>query len=170
MAEYTFNTPNGQEIPREQLAAYVNTGEKGTPVWSPMGRHVESSNAEYDWSEDVKQDILGNTYGEMKTPKITQDFDPWPLDGGDVAQKHFWELAVVKHDAQALKNQDLLIVHTYANFAERYDGSMVVVKNFGGDGGSTVGMSTTVTYGGTRTIGTATVSNGKVTFTPEDGE
>lgn len=170
MAEYTFTTPAGQTVARELLIAYLNVSENATPEWAAVGKRVEDSSEEYDWSTESKKDILGDTYGTMKKPIITQSFEPCELDSGDKAQLKIWELAVVKQDAQALANMDMLIVHTYAGFAERYESCMVEVTGLGGEGGGSTGMPMNVTYGGTRTIGTATVSEGKVTFTPESGE
>lgn len=173
MADYTFNTTPGQTVARELLIAYLNTGTNSEPVWSPIGKRVEDSSAEYDWGEETKQDILGRTWGTMKKPVITQTFDPCELDAGDDAQKKIWDLAVVKQDAQALANMDMLIVHLYAGtantavFAERYESCMIKPSGLGGEGGGNIGMPIDVTYGGKRTVGTAAVSNGTVTFTPE---
>lgn len=174
MADYTFNTTSGQTVARELLIAYLNTGTNSEPKWSPIGKRVEDSSAEYDWSDETKQDILGSTWGTMKKPVITQTFDPCELDAGDEAQKKIWDLAVVKQDAQALANMDMLIVHLYAGtantavFAERYESCMVKPSSLGGEGGGNIGMPIDVTYGGKRTVGTAAVSNGTVTFTPEN--
>lgn len=173
MADYTFNTTPGQTVGRELLIAYLNTGTNSSPTWSPIGKRVEDSSAEYDWSDETKQDILGSSWGTMKKPIITQTFDPCELDAGDDAQKKIWDLAVVQQDAQALANMDMLIVHLYAGtantavFAERYESCMIKPSSLGGEGGGNIGMPIDVTYGGKRTIGTAAVSNGTVTFTPE---
>lgn len=173
MADYTFNTKPGQTVARELLIAYLNTGTNEVPVWSPVGKRVEDSSAEYDWSDETKQDILGSTWGTMKKPIITQTFDPCELDAGDEAQKKIWNLAVVQQDAQSLANMDMLIVHLYAGtantavFAERYESCMIKPSSLGGEGGGNIGMPIDVTYGGKRTIGKAAVSNGTVTFTPE---
>ena len=170
--DLTFNTPSGQTIARELLIAYLNTGTAAAPVWSPLGKRVEDSSTELDWETDVTRDILGATYGVMKKPKITQTFEPCNLDGGDLAQLKIWNLAVRDQDNQALAAQDMLIVHFYAGesatpFAERYASCMIEVTGLGGEGGGSVGMPITVTYGGTRSTGTATrdSSTGVVTFT-----
>ena len=173
MADYTFNTTPGQTVARELLIAYLNTGTNSEPTWSPIGKRVEDSSAEYDWGEETKQDIMGSTWGTMKKPVITQTFDPWELDAGDEAQKKIWDLAIVRQDTQTLANMDMLIVHLYAGtaktavFAERYESCMVKPSGLGGEGGGNIGMPIDVTYGGKRTVGTAAVSNGTVTFTPE---
>nr|DAT52138.1 MAG TPA: hypothetical protein [Caudoviricetes sp.] len=173
MADLEFSTTSGQTIARELLIAYLNTGTTSAPVWSAIGKRVEDSTAEMDWSQESKQDILGNTFTTMKKPTITQTFDPIPLDAGDAAAVKLWNLAVKDHDAQALSNQDMLIAHFYAtsnqaNFAERYSGCAVAVTSIGGDGGGDLNIATEITYGGDRTLGTVTKgAGGAVTFTAD---
>lgn len=175
MAEpITFNTPEGQTIGRELLISYLNTGTSSAPVWSAIGKRVEESTAEMDWSQESKQDILGNTFTDMKKPVISQTFDPLPLDAGDAAAMKMWNLSVKDHDAQALANQDMLIAHFYANngeanWAERYSSCAIAVTSIGGDGGGTLNIASEITYGGERTLGKVTKSDGTVTFTA-DGE
>lgn len=177
--ELTFNTPAGQTVAREMLIAYLNVadapGAAETPEWAPIGKRVEDSSEEMDWGEETKKDIFGNTYTTLKKPTITQTFDPCELDAEDKAQQKIWNLAVKDQDAQALASQDMLIVHLYAGtadtamFAERYAACSLKPSSLGGEGGGSIGMPIDVTYGGTRTTGTAAISAGKVTFTA-DGE
>lgn len=174
MADLTFNTTAGETIARELMIAYLNTGESGTPVWSPIGKRVEDSSEEMDWGEETKQDILGQTYTTLKKPTITQSFEPCELDAGDAAQEKIWNLAVKDQNAQALANMDMLIVHFYAGaadtavFAERYSACAVKPSGLGGEGGGNIGMPVDVTYGGVRTTGTASASGGTVTFTADE--
>lgn len=168
MDDLTFNTTPGQVVARKLLILYLNTGTTEKPVWSPLGKRVEDSSMEYDWKEESKRDILGNTWITADAPIISQSFDPCELDGADVAQAYIWNKAIKDQDAAAVCNMDLLVVHAYAGtantgvFAERYPSSMV--KNSGLGGGSNVGMPIDVTFGGVRSIGTATVADGTVTF------
>ena len=172
MADMTFNTAAGVTIAREMMIAYLNTGSSNSPEWTAIGKRVTDSSAEYDWSKDSSQDILGNTYSTMKKPVITQSFDPLPLEN-EAAVVKLWNMAIKDQDAQALAAQDMLIVHLYAGtastavFAERYAACSIEVASIGGEGGGNVGMPIDVTYGGTRTIGTAAIgTGGAVTFTP----
>lgn len=173
MADLEFNTAPGQTVDRELLIAYLNTGTTSAPVWSPLGSRVTDSSMEYDWQEESNKDILGTTRTTMKKPIITQTFDPCDLDAGDAAVLKIWNLAVKEQNVSALTNQDVLIVHLYAGtkdtaaFAERYSACMVKPSSLGGEGGGFVGMPMDVTYGGTRTVGTAAVSAGTVTFTAD---
>lgn len=173
MADLTFNTDPGKTVQRELLIAYLNTGTSSTPVWSPLGKRVSDSSMEMDWSEDTLQDILGSTYTTLKKPTITQTFEPGELDGGDAAQVKIWNLAVKDQDYTALAAQDVLIVHFYAGtastpFAERYSACAIRPSSLGGEGGGTVGMPVDITYGGTRTVGTASKdgTTGAISFTP----
>lgn len=173
MEDLEFNTTSGQTVDRELLIAYLNTGTTTVPVWSPLGTRVTDSSMEYDWQEESNKDILGTTRTTMKKPIITQTFDPCDLDAGDTAVVKIWNLAVREQNAAALANQDMLIVHLYAGtkdtaaFAERYNACMVKPSSLGGEGGGFVGIPLDVTYGGTRTVGTAAVSGGTVTFTAD---
>lgn len=171
MAAQKFNTPQNQTIAREKLALYMNTGDSAeTPVWSPVGIRVADSSMELDWQRDSSKDIMGNSYSSMKKPTITQSFDPWPLTNGDAAQQRVWDKAIYEQDPQALANMDMLVVHLYAGtaetavFAERYDACAVEVTSLGGEGGGDMAMPITVTFGGKRTVGTAKVDSGTVTF------
>lgn len=173
MADLTFNTTAGQTIDRELVIAYLNTGTSQSPTWSPLGKRVEDSSASYDWSEESIRDILGNTWNSMKKPIVTQAFDPSDLDADDAAIVKIWNLGVKDHDARALAAQDMLIVHFYAGtastpFAERYSSCMIIPTELGGEGGGNITMPINVTYGGTRTVGTASKDSttGAISFTP----
>lgn len=172
MAEaLTFNTPSGNPVARKMLIAFLNVATESpeeSPVWAPLGVRVEDSSQEYDWGEESLTDILGDTRTTYKAPVITQTFDPWTLDASDKAQLKVWNQSIRDQDTGAMANNDMLIVHKYAGtantavFAERY--SSCAVKPSGLGGSATVDMPIDVTYGGTRTVGTASISGGTVTF------
>ena len=111
MPEFTVNTPAGQTVQRKWFRAYGNSGTYDSPKWNVIGKRVEDSSTEMDWSEESKQDILGNTWATMKTPIVSQGFDPCEIDSGDEYQAKLLQLAIIDQDAQALSNQDLLLVH-----------------------------------------------------------
>lgn len=150
----------GQPVERRQYLVYGNAGTYESPKWNVMGKRVESSSAEEDWSEESITDILGDTYPSMKAPITTQSFDSCPIDPGDEYQAKLVQLYVVERNAPALVSQDLLRVHAYLTtdgneyaFAERFPSSMVKPTGLGGDGGGDLTMPVDVTFGGTREIG-----------------
>ena len=169
MADMNFNTKEGATVARKLLILYLNTGTSEAPVWSVIGKRVEDSSMEYDWGDETKTDILGDTYTELKTPTITQTFDPCELDAGDKAQLRLWNQSIKDHDVAAMSNNDVLVVHAYTGeaesgaFAERYMSSTVRPTSLGGS--SNIGMPIDVTFGGKRQTGTATSTGGTVTFT-----
>lgn len=169
MADPTINTTAGQTVARELMVLFLNTGTSSAPVWSAIGKRVTDSSVEQDWSTNSEQDILGNTYASAKKPILTQNFDPYKIDAGDKALEKLIQLAVVEQNAQALCNQDCLIVHKYlgsatAPFAERYPSSMVIITSIGGEGGGDIEVAVEATFGGERATGTYNVSQGS--FTP----
>lgn len=172
MAEIRFNTPAGQTVDRALLILYLNTGTANEPVWSPIGKRVEESSMEFDWGVSSKTDIFGDTYTTGKKATRTQTFDPCELDSADAAQHKIWQTAIVDDDVNALMNMDCLLVHLYAGesgaaFAERFPSTSILPTGLGGEGGGNIGMPIDVTLGGTRAKGTAAVSGGTVTFTPD---
>lgn len=177
MPDLTFNTPAGQTIGRHMLLLCLDTssGSSSSPVWSPIGSRVPDSSEEMDWSKETNTDILNRTRTTLKKPVITQTFDPLPLDAGDPAVVKLWNLAVKEQNYAALAAQKVLIVHRYAGtagtamFAEQYDGTAFETTGLGGEGGGNLSMPITVTPGGTRTTGTASIdeSTGAITFTPD---
>lgn len=173
MEDLNFNTQPGVTVAREMLVCYLNTGTSEAPTWSPVGKRVEDSSIELDWATETKVDIFGDTYTTGKKATKTQSFDPWELDASDDAQKKIWNIAVKDNDVNQLLNQDMLLVHFYAGensnaaFAERYESCAVLPTGLGGAGGGSVGMPIDVTFGGKRTVGTASNAGGTIKFTPE---
>lgn len=167
----TFNTVSGEAVARKMLVLYLNTASEDSPVWSPIGKRVEDSSVEFDWDKQSKRDILGNTYTTFKDAIMTQSFDPCELDAGDEAQLKIWNQSIKDHNVGAMANNDMLLVHLYAGtkdtavFAERYSACAVEPTGLGGE--SEVGMPIEVTFGGTRTVGTAAISGGTVTFSAQ---
>ena len=129
------------------------------------GRLLRDLNNYPEWLNELEEQHF-NTPLDMRTPSYT--------DAGDAAQVKLWNVAIKDQDAQALANQDMLLVHFYAGtastpFAERYPNCMVEITGLGGEGGGNIGMPITVTFGGTRVTGTASrdASTGVVTFSAD---
>lgn len=160
----------GASAVRETMVTYLNTGTTEAPVWSAMGLKVIEGGVEYDWGVETGTDILGNPFVKAKTAQQKQTFSSSEIIAGDAVMNHLANLAIIQKSAAKLVNQDCLIVHTYlqdssgAAFAERYPASAVVPTSLGGEGGGALVSDIEASFGGKRAVGTATVTNGKVTF------
>lgn len=171
---YTIAAKTGESAVREMLITALNTSDSTTPKWSAMGVKVAESTINYDWGQENKKDILGHAYTTAKTPEMTQSFSGSEIVGGDDVMNHLLNLAVVKKDHAALVNQDCLIIHTYLQdaagkvFAERYQSCSAFITTNGGEGGGVLVSDIELAYGGIRTTGTATYTDGgTITFTPD---
>ena len=99
----SFNTQAGAAVARKLLILYLNTGTSEAPVWSAIGKRVEDSSMEFDWGEESKTDIFGNTYTNVNAPIITQTFEPWELDSADAAQKKIWNKMTRTNDEKFVR-------------------------------------------------------------------
>lgn len=164
---------SGETAVREHLLLFANTGTSDAPEWAIIGRHVESSDMEYDYSKEDKKDIVGNTYSELKKPIVTQTFDSIPVMGGDPVIERIYD-NTRRQDISAMTQNDLLVVHKYAGEAaayeaERYTASTILCTRQGGDGGGFLTYGLDVTFGGDHELGTATIAaGGSVTFSKEE--
>ena len=170
MSDMTFNTTSGSPVNREMLILYLNTSSTSTPTWSPIGKRVEDSSVEMDWQSESKTDIFGIVYNNVKKPVLSQSFEPCELDAGDTAQLRIWNDAIKDQDISKVVGYDCLLVHLYAGtagtamFAERYEGCTITPASVGGEGGGFLGMPIDVLFGGKRTVGTASITSGVVSF------
>lgn len=175
MAEkYTIKGNAGEAASRDLMVTYINTGTSAAPVWSAMGRTVEDSSIDYDYSQESKTDILGETHVTAKTPATTQTFSGNNLLAGDAVLNHILDMTIVRRSIAEALNQDLLIAHLYLTdsagnpFAERWKSSSVLLTTNGGAGGDMLASDIEVTYGGERETGTISKgAGGAIEFTAD---
>lgn len=156
---------SGQIANREMELLAVNTGTYAVPVWALVGTRVESGEESYDYSANTAQDILGNTYTDLKKPIITQNFDAIPYIGGDEVMETIYE-NTRNQDISAMTQYDCLLIHKYYGEtgtpvkydAERYPASTILATSIGGDGGGYLNYGLDITFGGEREVGYATYS------------
>ena len=161
MAEkYSIAGNSGESPLREQIVTYLNTTASEQPVWSPMGRTVEDSSIDADYSEDSKTDIFGTVWNSAKKPKREQEFSDSNLLAGDAVMNRVLDLCIVQQNMAELQNQDCLVVYLFLQdssgkaFAERYPNSTVLMTSIGGPGGEKAVTGIKVFYGGERVTGT----------------
>lgn len=173
-ATYTIKGNTGEAASRDLMITYLNTGTSAAPVLSAMGRTVEDSSIEYDYSQETKTDILGETHTTAKKPTLTQTFSGNNLLAGDAVLNHILDMNVVRRNIAEALNQDVIIAHLYLTnsedkpFAERWKSSSVLLTTNGGAGGDMLASDIEVTYGGERETGTISKgSDGTITFTAD---
>lgn len=161
MAEkYSIAGNSGESPLREQIVTYLNTGTSAQPTWSPVGRTVEDSSIDSDYSEDSKTDIFGTVWNTAKKPKREQEFSDSNLLAGDAVMNRVLDLCVVQQNMAEIQNQDCLVVYLFLQdssgkaFAERYPNSTVLMTSIGGPGGEKAVAGIKVSYGGDRATGT----------------
>lgn len=175
MAEkYTIKGEAGEAAARDLMVTYISTGTSSAPVWHAMGRTVEDSSIEYDYSQETKIDILGETHVTAKTPTLTQTFSGNNILAGDDVLNHILDMTIVRRSISEALNQDVLIAHLYLTdsngkpFAERWKASSVLLTTSGGAGGDRLASDIEVTYGGERETGTISKGDdGAIIFTPD---
>lgn len=174
--KYSIKGENGQGAGRDLMVTYLNTGSVSSPVWSPMGRSVEESSIEYDYSLETKTDILGEIHNSAKAPTTTQNFSGNNLIAGDEVLNHILNMTVVRRSISDALNQDILVAHLYLTdaegkpFAERWKSSSVLLTSNGGPGGDMLAAEIEVTFGGEREVGTIEKAGGVITFTANSEE
>lgn len=125
-----------------------------------MGRTVEDSSIDADYSEDSKTDIFGTVWNSAKKPKREQEFSDSNLLAGDAVMNRVLDLCIVQQNMAELQNQDCLVVYLFLQdssgkaFAERYPNSTVLMTSIGGPGGEKAVTGIKVSYGGERVTGT----------------
>lgn len=163
----TFNLAAGAKADRKLLLTCVNVGTALAPEWEILGAGIEESAVEFNFEEEVKTDILGRTSSTINKPQRKQSFDPYTIMDGSKLQVKLYN--IIRNERWSeLTSMDMLLIHTYVGSAgafdaERFTGSAINPQSLGGSG--TLDMPIEVTFGGERTLGTAAVSGGTVTFT-----
>lgn len=158
--KYSIAGSNGESPLRDQIVTYLNTATSAQPVWSPVGRTVDDSSIDADYSEDSKTDIFGVTYNSVKKPKREQEFSDANLLAGDAVANKILDLCIVQQNMAEIQNQDCLVVYLFLQdssgkaFAERYPSSTVLLTSIGGPGGEKAVAGIKVSYGGDRATGT----------------
>mgnify|MGYP000239484248 FL=1 len=169
--QYSIAGNSGESPLREQIVTYLNTTASEQPVWSPMGRTVEDSSIDADYSEDSKTDIFGTVWNSAKKPKREQEFSDSNLLAGDAVMNRVLDLCIVQQNMAELQNQDCLVVYLFLQdssgkaFAERYPDSTVLMTSIGGPGGEKAVTGIKVSYGGERV--TCTFDKTTKTFTAD---
>ena len=173
----------GDTAKREAFSLWYNSkvtggGTASTPVWDLVGYKLESGDMSIEYETDeTKKDILGNTFVELAGPKRSFDLSDWNIVQGSAIQVDC--MNALRYEANGgmaylESGGDFCLVHHYAGtagtamLAERWKGCSMKPGRLGGDGGANLTTDITITMGGDKEIGTASISSGTMTFTKTD--
>lgn len=173
--------PEAQEIKkvkRTEFAAFLNTGTKETKKWSRIGKGVTGQTVAYNPTVTEEQYIneeSGTSSIEaykvnVPTPQTAYKGDP-VFDYVDNMRRK----RLVNADAET----EILFVYLYEKTVEGEEPSQTIkyaaeqnncaiqVDDFGGDAGNPVVLNYTINLNGDPTLGSVTMNNGEITFTPD---
>lgn len=162
-----FNVGEGIKAPRKLLMTLVNVSDSETPEWELVGKGVEDSAIELNPNTETVTDITGVTETSVTKWEASQSFEPNTVRGGsklNIKLHQIWQ----DKTPEKLSQFDVLIVYAYIGESTKFEAEMqknctINITSIGGS--AYVDMPIEITYSNDIEKGTATVSNGVVTFT-----
>lgn len=159
------------KVKRSELATFLNTGTKAIPVWSRMGKGITSQTIAYNpatTSEIYIDEDSGTTNLDSYTLNIST---PQTAIKGNAVFDYVDNLRqtrAVGEDAET----EVLIVYIYDEestgvYKAERNNAVIQIDDFGGEGGGNTVLNYTVNLNGDPTLGTATITGGTVSFTPD---
>ena len=158
-----------KKIKRSEFAAFLNTTPAGEPTYSRMGKGITGQTLAYNpstTSETYIHEDSATTSVDSYAPSINT---PQTCYAGEPVFEFIDGLRrsrALGSDAET----DILLVYIYSSsgngaYAAEKCKASISVEEFGGDGGGSASITYTINLNGDPEIGTATITEGKVTFT-----
>lgn len=162
-----------EKIKRSLFATFINTTPGGeAETWARMGKGITSQNIAYNPNVTTEQYI-----DEDNATSSVDSYAP-SLDGtqtcykGEPVFEYIDGLRQSRAVGSALETE-VLFVYMYAGEASSFKAEknkcVIQLGEYGGDGGGNVTMTYTIGLNGDPVVGTASVADAKVTFTPTAG-
>lgn len=162
-----------EKIKRSLFATFLNTtpGDEAE-TWARMGKGITSQNISYNPNVTTEQYI-----DEDNATSSVDSYAP-SLDGtqtcykGEPVFEYIDGLRQARAVGAALETE-VLFVYMYSgegnSFKAEKNKCVIQLGEYGGDGGGNVTMTYTIGLNGDPVVGTASVADAKVTFTPTAG-
>ena len=159
-----------EKIKRSLFATFINTAPGSeSPVWSRMGKGITSQNISYN------PNVTTETFINEDSATSSVDSYAPSLDGSQTCYKgepvfeYIDGLRQSRAVGSALETE-VLFVYLYSGaegaFKAEKNKCVIQLGEYGGDGGGNVTMTYTVGLNGDPVVGTASVTDAKVEFTP----
>ena len=158
-----------KKVKRSEFATFINTTPgSGSPTYARMGKGITSQVIAYNpatTSETYIHEDAATTSLESYAPSIST---PQTCYAGEPVFEYVDGLRksrAVGADAET----DIVLVYIYDGTSNSYAAerckAVIAIDEFGGDGGAATTITYTVNLNGDPEIGTATITEGTVTFT-----
>lgn len=160
-----------KKVKRSEFAAFLNTGTTAVPVWSRMGKGITSQTISYNpanTTETYIHEDNGTTNLDSYAPTMAT---PQTAYAGDAVFDFVDELRQNRAVAEGATTE-VLFVYIYDEesagvYKAEKNNAVISIDDFGGEGGGNVVLNYTVSLNGNPTLGTATITGGTVSFTPD---
>lgn len=157
-----------EKIKRSLFATFINTAPGGeAPTWAKMGKGITSQKISYNPTVTTEQYIdEDNAYSSVDS------YAP-SLDGTQTCYKGepvFEYIEALRQNRAVGKEleTEVLFVYLYDGNENAYkaekNACVIQLGDYGGDGGGSVQLTYTIGLNGDPVKGTATITEGKVTF------
>ena len=166
--KYTnINLAENRKADRKLEMHFVNMGTSEAPDWEILGYGVEDATMSFNHDVSTVVDILGISHTDVSAAKPQLDLDPMNIRGGQKLSAKLLDIER-RNAVSELSEFEVLNVHAYmgeesAFLAEKHVNCTIVPQSLGGS--SYVGMPLNVHLSNDKVLGTATINDGKATFT-----
>ena len=165
-----INLAENRKADRKLEMHFVNMGADGTQDWEILGYGVEDATMSFNHDVSTIVDILGISHTDVSAAKPQLDLDPMNIRGGQKLSAKLLDIER-RNAISELSEFEVLNVHAYlgedtAFLAEKHVNCTIVPQSLGGS--SYVGMPLNVHLSNDKVLGTATINDGKATFTPTE--
>ena len=157
-----------EKIKRSLFATFINTTPGGgEPTWAKMGKGITSQNVSYNPNVTTEQYIdEDNAYSSVDSYAPSLDSSQTCYKG-EAVFTHIDGLRQ-KRAVGAELETEVLFVYLYDGTENAYkaekNACVIQLGDFGGEGGGSVQLTYTIGLNGDPEQGTATITDGKVTF------
>ena len=161
-----------KKIKRSEFATFLNTTPGGTAKYSRMGKGITSQTVAYNpstTSETYIDEDSATTNVDSYSVNIST---PQTCYAGEPIFEFIDGLRKTRATGSDCET-DLLMVYIYdkndsGSYSAEKNKVVIQIDDFGGDGGASTVINYTINLNGDPVIGTATISDGTVTFTEDN--
>ena len=157
-----------EKIKRSLFATFINTTPgDGSPTWAKMGKGITSQKISYNPTVTTEQYIdEDNAYSSVDSYSPSLDGTQTCYKGEPVFE--YIEALRQKRAVGAELETEVLFVYLYDGTENTYkaekNACVIQLGDYGGDGGGNIQVTYTIGLNGDPEQGTATITEGKVTF------